>query len=93
MPNVPLAPTPVVPDPLPEETEENRPFRDGLAAAYDDEAIASSDYYAHDEDESAANADRKKASEVAGGILAKMRLCRPIPQEERLHITIPYAKR
>lgn len=67
MPNVPLAPTPVVPDPLPEETEENRPFRDGLAAAYDDEAIASSDYYAHDEDESAANADRKKASEIAGG--------------------------
>ena len=68
MPNMPLAPTPIVPDPLPEEeTEENRPFRDGLAAAYDDEAIASSDYYAHDEDEGAANADHQKAGKVAGG--------------------------
>ena len=68
MPNVPLAPTPAVPDPVPEDApQDKRPFRDGLAAAYDDEAIAANDYYAHDEDESAANADRQKTGKVAGG--------------------------
>lgn len=65
-PNVPLAPTPIVPDPVP--GEDDAPFRDRLAAAYDDEAIATDDYFVpHDENEGAASAHREEKDEVAGG--------------------------
>ena len=63
-PNVPLAPTPVVPDPLPEE--EDKPFRDRLAASYDDEAIAADDYYAHDGNEPPSAQSSAKAGKIAG---------------------------
>ena len=63
-PNVPLAPTPIVPDPLPEEEE--KPFRDRLAAAYDDEAIAAGDYYAYDGNEPSAPTHQTKKGKSAG---------------------------
>ena len=68
MPNVPLAPTPAVPEPLPDETEEKHPFRSGLAAAYDDEAIADANYYVpRDENEVAGSARKKKGKTDARG--------------------------
>ena len=51
---------------LPEEGEQ--PFRDRLAAVYDDEAIAEADYFVpHDENESTSSTRRKEKGKVAGG--------------------------
>ncbi len=63
-PNVPLAPT----VPLPDE-EDGEPFRDAAASGYDDEAIASDDYYLREGAEDAPLAAPGK--ETADGAAAR----------------------
>lgn len=69
MPNVPLAPTPIVPEPIPDEgeTADEAPFRDRLAAVYDDEAIAVDDFYARDAHANASGKNKEETVSNAGG--------------------------
>ena len=71
-PNVPRAPTVPVPEPTPKEEPDDRaPFREG-AYAYNDEAIAESDYFydrvqTGDRDEAAAGENEGKGRKKKGG--------------------------
>lgn len=70
-PNVPRAPTIPMPGDVPEEAPDDRaPFREG-ATAYDDEAIAESDYFSEriqesDRNEDAAGKGKGKGRKTAG---------------------------
>ena len=71
-PNVPRAPTVPLPDPIPEEAPDDRaPFRE-RECAYDDEAIAESDYFYDrvqegDRDEDQAGKNQGKGRKNKGG--------------------------
>lgn len=66
-PNIPFAPGVPLPDDPPSEEEKSPPFRE-QAAAYDDEAIAESDYYEPSHADEVADGEvPKETEETAGG--------------------------